>query len=175
MKKLIVLLTLLPLICCGQSNTIESIELDLLIYDKINAYRMSKDVDPFEAFEDSLMRAFSYDLTRANSKKEMTEHSEDFLDYANAECIYSKRISHYSDKTIDAIDHEDFEMLAKGAVEGWINSPSHEHCISHPFYHIATITTRIVIDREKKILYFVASFHALSSVFDTRTGYTYNF
>lgn len=175
MKKLIVLLTLLPLICFGQSNTIESIELDLLIYDKINAYRMSKGVDPFEAFEDSLMRAFSYDLTRANSKKEMIEHSEDFLDYANAECIYSKRISHYSDKTIDAIDHEDFEMLAKGAVEGWINSPSHEHCISHPFYHIATITTRIVIDREKKILYFVASFHALSSVFDTRTGYTYNF
>ena len=175
MKKLIVLLTLLPLICFGQSNTIESIELDLLIYDKINAYRMSKDVDPFEAFEDSLMREFSYDLTRVNSKKEMIEHSEDFLDYANAECIYSKRISHYSDKTIDAIDHEDFEMLAKGAVEGWINSPSHEHCISHPFYHIATITTRIVIDREKKILYFVASFHALSSVFDTRTGYTYNF
>ena len=175
MKKLIVLLNLLPLICFGQSNTIESIELDLLIYDKINAYRMSKDVDPFEAFEDSLMREFSYDLTRANSKKEMIEHSEDFLDYANAECIYSKRISHYSDKTIDAIDHENFEMLAKGAVEGWINSPSHEHCISHPFYHIATITTRIVIDREKKILYFVASFHALSSVFDTRTGYTYNF
>ena len=175
MKMLIVLLTLLPLICFGQSNTIESIELDLLIYDKINAYRMSKDVDPFEAFEDSLMRVFSYDLTRANSKKEMIEHSEDFLDYANAECIYSKRISHYSDKTIDAKDHENFEMLAKGAVEGWINSPSHEHCISHPFYHIATITTRIVIDREKKILYFVASFHALSSVFDTRTGYTYNF
>ena len=175
MKKLIVLLTLLPLICFGQSNTIESIELDLLIYDKINAYRMSKGVDPFEAFEDSLMRAFSYDLTRANSKKEMIEHSEDFLDYANAECIYSKRISHYSDKTIDAIDNEDFEMLAEDAVEGWINSSSHERCISSPFYHISTVTSRITIDRKNREIYFVASYHALSTLFDTRTGYTFNY
>lgn len=175
MKNLLVLLCLLPSYCLGQIDTLESLALDLLIFDKINSYRISKGVAPFEAFEDSLMRNFSYGLTRENSKKDRIAHSEDFLDYSNAECIYSMRITSYVDRTIHAIDHKNFEQLAEGAVDGWINSSSHERCISSPFYHIATVTSRITIDRKNREIYFVTSYHALSNLFDTRTGYTFNY
>ena len=67
MRILLILLTLIPSYITGQQEIIESIKLDSLIFEKINDYRVSKGVDPFVAFEDSLMRDFSYELTRLNS------------------------------------------------------------------------------------------------------------
>ena len=69
MKTLLIILTLVPSYIKGQQEIIESIKLDSLIFEKINEYRNSKGVDSFVAFEDSLMREFSYNLTRENSKK----------------------------------------------------------------------------------------------------------
>ena len=69
MKTLLIILALIPSYIKGQQEIIESIKLDSLIFEKINDYRNSKGVDSFVAFEDSLMRQFSYNLTRENSKK----------------------------------------------------------------------------------------------------------
>ena len=70
MKILLIILTLIPPYIMGQQEIIESIKLDSLIFEKINDYRISKGVDRFEAFDNSLMRNFSYNLTRENSKKQ---------------------------------------------------------------------------------------------------------
>ena len=92
MRILLIILTLIPSYILGQQEIIESIKLDSLIFEKINDYRVSKAVDRFVAFEDSLMREFSYELTRLNSTKETIEHSKDnTYDYYNVECIYSHK------------------------------------------------------------------------------------
>ena len=176
MKTLILLLSLIPICSFGQTETIESISLDSLIFEKINDYRESKGVDHFVAFEDSLMREFSYGLTRENSTRDRIEHSKDpKFEYYNVECIYSLRIDVYLDKTISEIENGNYERLAEGAVDGWINSPSHERGISRPEYYIATVTSRITIDRKKREIYFVVSYYALANNFNTYSGYSYNY
>ena len=159
----------------GQQEIIESIKLDSLIFEKINDYRVSKGVDPFVAFEDSLMREFSYKLTRENAQKTSIEHSKDMkFDYYNVECIYSNRIYRYMDRTISEIENGNYDRLVEGAVEAWINSPSHENGISNPYYYIATVTSRITIDKKKREILFVTSYHALSKDRGSYSKYTYN-
>ena len=174
MKTLLIILALVPSYIKGQQEIIESIKLDSLIFEKINDYRKSKGVDSFVAFEDSLMREFSYKLTRENSKKAMIEHSkDDKFEYYNAECIYSYRIYNSSVDKIDYYKNIDLNHWADAAVDGWINSPSHEHAISHHFYKVATITTRITFNRSKSEVFFVASFHALINDGSTLKNYVY--
>ena len=119
------------------------------------------------------MRGFSYELTRLNSTKETIEHSEDDkYEYYNAECIYSMRISCSSTERIQYYKDIDLNHWADKAVNGWINSPSHEFVISHKFYKVATITTRIKFNRNNSEVYFVASFHALSKDRGSVSAYT---
>ena len=127
------------------------------------------------AFEDSLMRKFSYALTRENSTRDRIEHSKDAkFEYYNVECIYSLRIDACLDKAISEIESGNYEGLAEGAVDGWINSPSHERGISRPEYYIATVTSRITIDRKKREIYFVVSYYALANNFNTLSGCVYH-
>ena len=140
MKFLLTILTLIPSYIMGQQEIIESIKLDSLIFEKINSYRLRKGVNPFVAFEDSLMRDFSYELTRLNSTKETIEHSKDnTYEYYNVECIYSIKKYDTINSTewfIKQIETGNYTKMAGEVLEGWINSPSHENGISNPYYHI---------------------------------------
>tara|TARA_Y100000385_G_scaffold130677_1_gene135984 strand:+ start:503 stop:1042 length:540 start_codon:yes stop_codon:yes gene_type:complete len=175
MKTIIVTLVFIPFCFFGQIEIVESIKLDSLIFQKINEYRKNKGVEEFEAFEDSLMRDFSYNLTRENSKKTMIEHSKDNkFKYYNAECIYSHRINCSSSERIQYFKETKLSHWADGAVDAWINSPSHEHAISNKYYKVATVTTRIEFNKNTSEVFFVASFHALiNDEYATSTNYIY--
>ena len=146
MRILLILLTLIPSYIMGQQEIIESIKLDSLIFEKINDYRVSKEVGPFVAFEDSLMRDFSYELTRLNS----------------------------TEWYVNQIETGNYTAMADDVLEGWINSPSHENGISNPYYHIATVTSRITLNKETKVGLLVVSYHALSKNRGSYSKYTYN-
>ena len=166
MKILLIILTLIPSYIIGHQEIIESVKLDSLIFEKINDYRNSKGVDRFEAFEDSLMREFSYNLTRENSKKTMIEHSKDNqYTYYNVECIYSHKKYGTINSTewfVKQIETGNYTEMAVKVVEGWINSPSHENGISTPYYYIATVTSRITLNKRTKEGLLVVSYHGLS-------------
>jgi uncharacterized protein YkwD len=169
MKGIIFILTILILIpsyVMGQKEIIESVKLDSLIFEKINDYRISKGVDRFEAFDNSLMREFSYNLTRENSKKTRIEHSKDNnYEYYNVECIYSHKKYGTINSTqwfIQQIATGNYTEMADEVVEGWINSPSHENGISNPNYYIATVTSRITLNKRTKEGLIVVSYHGLS-------------
>lgn len=178
MKILLILLTLIPSYIMGQKEIIESIKLDSLIFEKINNYRLRKGVNPFVAFEDSLMRDFSYELTRLNSTKETIEHSKDNnYEYYNVECIYSHKKYGTINSTewyVNQIETGNYTEMAEEVLEGWINSPSHENGISNPCYHIATVTSRITLNKETKVGFLVVSYHALSKNRGNYSKYTYN-
>ena len=166
MKILLIILTLIPPYIMGQQEIIESIKLDSLIFEKINDYRISKGVDRFEAFDNSLMRNFSYNLTRENSKKTMIEHSKgNNYEYYNVECIYSHKKYGTMNSTqwfVQQIETGNYTEMADKVVEGWINSPSHENGISNPYYYIATVTSRITLNKRTKEGLLVVSYHGLS-------------
>ena len=166
MRILLILLTLIPSYITGQQEIIESIKLDSLIFEKINDYRVSKGVNPFVAFEDSLMRDFSYELTRLNSTKETIEHSKDNnYEYYNVECIYSHKKYGTINSTqwfIKQIETGNYTEMADEVLEGWVNSPSHENGISNPGYYIATVTSRITLNKRTKEGLLVVSYHGLS-------------
>ena len=178
MRILLIILTLIPSYIMGQQEIIESIQLDSLIFEKINDYRISKGVDRFEAFDNSLMRNFSYNLTRENSKKTMIEHSKDNkYEHYNVECIYSHKKYGTINSTqwfIQQIETGNYTEMAEEVLEGWINSPSHENGISNPCYHIATVTSRITLNKETKVGFLVVSYHALSKNRGNYSKYTYN-
>lgn len=178
MRILLILLTLIPSYITGQQEIIDSIKLDSLIFEKINDYRVSKGVNPFVAFEDSLMRDFSYELTRLNSTKETIEHSkEDKYEYYNVECIYSHKKYGTINSTewfVNQIETGNYTAMADNVLEGWINSPSHENGISNPYYQIATVTSRITLNKETKVGLLVVSYHALSKNRGSYSKYTYN-
>jgi hypothetical protein len=166
MKAIIFLFAFIPSFFLGQVEIVESIQLDSLIFMKINEYRASKGVDPFVAFEDSLMRDFSYELTRLNSTKETIEHSkDDKYEYYNVECIYSHKKYGTINSTewfVNQIETGNYTAIADEVLEGWINSPSHENGISNPTYNIATVTSRITLNKTNKVGKVVVSYHGLS-------------
>ena len=166
MKSIILLFSIIPTFIFSQIEIVESIQLDSLIFMKINEYRNSKGVDHFLAFEDSLMRDFSYKLTRENSKKTMIEHSkDDKFEYYNVECIYSHKKYGTINSTewfVHQIETGNYTAIADEVLEGWINSPSHENGISNPTYNIATVTSRITLNKTNKVGKVVVSYHGLS-------------
>jgi hypothetical protein len=157
----------------SQIEIIESSALDSLVYNKINEYRVSVGSPKFKAFEDSLMRAFSYRVTRKNSTIEPIKHTDSCAYFHNVECVYNRTITGKITDFQDAIRTNNLEYFADNIVQAWIKSPSHRHGISYDKYHIATVTTRITLDSEKKIARLDASYHALSSTMRTINGYEY--
>ena len=178
MKTLLTILALIPSYMMGQQEIIESIKLDSLIFEKINEYRISKGVDRFVSFEDSLMREFSNNLTRENSKKTMIQHSKgNNYTYYNVECIYSHKKYGTINSTewfVKQIESGNYNEMADKVIEGWINSPSHENGISNPYYHIATVTSRITLNKRAKEGLLVVSYHGLSKDRGNFSAYVYN-
>lgn len=157
----------------SQIEVFEFRALDSLVYNKINEYRVSVGSPKFKAFEDSLMRAFSYRVTRKNSYIEPIKHTDSCAYFHNVECVYNRTITGKTTDFQDAIRTNNLEYFADYIVQAWIKSPSHRHGISYDKYHIATVTTRITIDHKKKEARLDASYHALSSNMGTINGYVY--
>ena len=159
-----ILFTFFSLTCFSQ-DTIRSIGLDSLIWNKINEYRLTKNVKIFNVFEDSLMRDYANKVADRNIKIFPTRHSSDLGYYSNSECLYTVR-ANYSfswPKISNYITNEDFEFLAEGAVQAWIHSSTHEHQISRPDIDIATIVSILIVDWDEKYIRFDATFQGLSN------------
>ena len=165
MKTLLTILTLIPSYIMGQQEIIQSVKLDSLIFEKINEYRLTKNVKPFVVFEDSLMRDYANKVADRNIKIFPTRHSSDLGYYSNSECLYTVR-GNYSfswPKISNYITNEDFEFLAEGALQAWIHSSNHEHQISRPDIDIATIVSILIVDWDEKYIRFDATFQGLSN------------
>jgi len=174
MKSLILLITLVVASSINsQIVIIESTALDSLVYNKINEYRVSVGSPKFKAFEDSKMREFSYRVTRKNSTLEHIKHTDSCAYFHNVECVYNRTITHFISEYENAVKENNLEYFADFIVNAWINSPSHRQGISYEKYYIATVTTRITLDPEKREARLDASYHALSSSMGTKNGYVY--
>jgi hypothetical protein len=176
MKKIISLtiFAFLTFYSVSQIERIESIQLDSLIWVKINEYRISKGAPAFKIFEDSLMRRFCSRVAYRNIDKEIPRHSDSVGYWSNAECLYRYAVTGSISKIhLNGLNNEDIEFFAEKTVQAWINSPTHEKAISRPEYNIATIVSIIIIDRKKESLRFDATFHALDEDHNTFNGYVY--
>ena len=149
----------------SQEIEIKSIKLDSLIWKKINEYRISKHVKPFNIFEDSLMRDYANTVANRNIKIFPTQHSNDLGYYSNSECLYTVRTNYSFNwpKVSNYITNEDFEFLAEGAVHAWIHSSTHEHQISRPDIDVATIVSILIVNWDDKYIRFDSTFQGLSN------------
>lgn len=160
--KTILLLSSILISCflSAQDIVFKSIELDSLIWQKINEYRISKNVKPFESFEYAEIRAYSYDLTYNNSKLNTIKHSGDAFDIYNVECIYAlQRTS--PENFLNDIENKNWEYLANRVVSAWIKSSAHEKGISSDQFTKATVTSIITIDSNTGNYRFDVSYHAI--------------
>tara|TARA_B100000963_G_scaffold176268_3_gene153336 strand:+ start:9408 stop:9959 length:552 start_codon:yes stop_codon:yes gene_type:complete len=156
----------------SQPERYTSIELDKLVWKKINQYRVVKGKEPFIQFEQGLMRDFSKRVANRNIDIYPTKHSDSIGYWNSAECLYTWRHNGsitFEEKVNDILSG-DFEFIASQALTGWINSPTHEQAISRDVYDVATVFCIIIIDREKQSIRFDATFHAV----DNRVGAAIN-
>lgn len=146
-------------------DTIRSIKLDSLIWEKINEYRLTQNAEPFVVFEDSLMRDFANRVANRNISLFPTKHSSDLGYWSNSECLYTTRESGSFtwDEDLERILNQEFDLLANEVVQGWIHSPTHEHQISRPDIDVATIVTIIIVDVDNKKVRLDATFEGLSN------------
>ena len=175
MKKLLILLFLFISSVSFAQDTIRSIELDSLIWNEINEYRISKQVTPFNIFEDSLMRDYASTVANRNIKIFPTRHSSDLGYYSNSECLYTYR-ANYSfswPEISNNLTNEDFDFLAKLTVQAWINSSTHEHQISRPDIDVSTIVSILIIDWDEKCIRFDSTFQGLSNLPNATFDNTY--
>ena len=165
MRILLILLTLIPSYITGQQEIIESIKLDSLIFEKINEYRLTKNVKSFIVFEDSLMRDYAKTVANRNIEIFPTQHSNDLGYYSNSECLYTYRANYSWDwpEISKNITNEDFDFLAELAVQAWINSSTHEHQISRPDIDVTAIVSILIVDWEEKYIRFDSTFQGLSN------------
>jgi len=175
MKTLLTILTLIPLYIMGQQEIIQSVKLDSLIFEKINEYRLTKNVKPFVVFEDSLMRDYAKTLAYRNIEIFPTQHSNDLGYYSNSECLYTYRANYsWSWPEISKnITTEDFNFLAELTVQAWINSSSHQHQISRPDIDITAIVSILIVDWKEKHIRFDATFEGLSNQTNATIDNTY--
>ena len=75
---------------------------------------------------------------------------------------------------VQQIETGNYTEMADEVIEGWINSSSHENGISNPYYHIATVTSRITLNKRTKEGLLVVSYHGLSKDRGELFGYVYN-
>lgn len=173
MKTIVIaLFTLVSSLATSQVERIESQELNRLVFNKINDYRISKGVKPFAAFEDSLMEDYSYRLTKLNSERVGPIHSDSVGYYCNGECIYRYSASGNNQIVLDIIKY-DYESLADRVVSQWINSPTHENILSGKTFNVATVTSILVIDRKNNSIQYDTSLHTLDKDILTSSKYRY--
>ena len=158
----------------AQAIRIESEYLDSLVWSKINRYRKEKGVNPFDFFEDSLMRSFCKRVTVRNTSVSNPVHSDSVGYWSNAECLYTHISSGFLAKElITESRNEMYEFLAEKTVQAWIHSPTHERLIAKAEFNIATIVTIIQIDPLKEVIRLDATYHALDKEHNTFNRYVY--
>ena len=165
MKALVLFFITLSFSALGQ-DTIRSQKLDSLIWIKINKYRISLGEKPCVSFESSTMRKYSKRITERNSLVKTGFHSDSVGITCNGECLFqlvtigdSPRVKK---KVEDALSGN-FEYLAEQAVNSWINSSSHKAIISYPTWTVSTVTSKVVISKDKTSLRFDCSYHSRSA------------
>ncbi len=165
MKTILTILLMIFSINCFSQDTIKSIKLDSLIWNKMNQYRSTKNIPHFNVFEDSLMRDFANKVANRNISLFPTKHSSDLGYWSNSECLFTYRAEYTFSwpKIHENLKNNDFEFLADLALEGWINSPTHEHQISRHDIDVSTVVSILIVDIEKQSIRFDSTFEGLSN------------
>lgn len=158
-------------------DTIRTFKLDSLVWININKYRTSKSIRPFIVFEDSLMREYTKRVSEQNILIYPTKHSDSVGYWCNSECLYTyiQRGNLHWDEEINSINQNDFSNLAQRAVQGWVNSPSHNLQISREDIIVSTVYCIVIIDYKKKEFRFDATFHGLLHNENATFGNTYSY
>ena len=165
MKILILILTVLSFSAYSQ-DTIRSQKLDSLIWIKINTYRTSIGEKPCTSFETSTMRKYSKKITERNSLVKIGFHSDSVGITCNGECLFqlvAKGNSPSVKKMLEDALSGNFEYLAQQAVQNWINSSSHEAILSYPTWTVSSITSKVVVSKDKTSIRFDCSYHCRST------------
>jgi hypothetical protein len=168
-------LILIPFNGNSQVVQVESIELDRLVWGKINRYLISIGKKPIPYFEDSLMREYSYRVTRDNSSKEMIEHSDSVGYVCTAECIFRQQHKGINNHMQELIIGHQYDEIATYIFEGWLHSPSHLKFISIDNYAATTVTTVMKYNATSGEASVTASWHCLDypHIWTTEKNYVY--
>jgi hypothetical protein len=151
----------------SQVDTIRSIKLDSLIWNKVSDYRKSIGMRPLKSFKTGKLRDYSNSTANRHLLIESVEHSHQAEIWYNAECLYRYRKDEGKsfDENYRQIMSGDFEWIAKRCVEAWINSPSHQAAISAPENVITSVATIITIEKTPEGRYYmnlIAVYHTVS-------------
>lgn len=165
MKALVLFFIALSFSALGQ-DTIRSQKLDSLIWIKINKYRISLGENTCASFESSTMQKYSKKITERNALVKTGFHSDSVGIVCNGECLFqlvTRGDSPTVKKKVEDALSGNFEYLAEQAVNSWINSSSHEAIISYPTWTESTVTSKVVISKDKNSLRFDCSYHCSST------------
>lgn len=151
----------------SQVDTIRSIKLDSLIWNKISEYRKSIGVKPLKVFKTGKLRDYSIATVNRHLLIQSIKHSHQQTEWYNAECLYRYQADKDEswDESYKKIVSSDFDWIAKRCVDGWIGSDSHRAAISNPKNTIISISTIIIIKKTpsgRYLMDFIAVYHAVS-------------
>jgi hypothetical protein len=163
MKRLALLFVLIAFFSNAQ-KTIRSIKLDSAVFQCINQVRQENNQPSVLKFFYGKIREFSYTVTDKNCDVSYFEHSamDSTRKYCNAECIYQHKLI-FGDATKYDVDiyPDQIHILAKHAVDAWMNSPSHRNAILMSWNRSFTITSQIEISQNGKSAIVSISYHAV--------------
>jgi hypothetical protein len=154
----------------AQDVVIKSKELDRIIWEKINEYRVSKGLNSIKIFEEDVMKGFC-SRTSARLIQEgapFAHNPQDTIGYwiNGWECIFrTTRTSSIENKYITAYESGDLNTIANLAVDSWIASETHNYAISLPAYIASTVSTIIIYNKQTKRFRMSATW---CSMFDTK-------
>lgn len=157
MKNLIIKLFLLVSFnSFSQKVEIKSVELDKMVWDKINDRLISIEKKPIVEFEQGEMKSFSYRvcerLIPANAEFRHS-HNDSIIMYSGGECIYTNTTISTNENTyIQYVENNNLEAIAQDIVDAWVGSESHRMAISENWYDSTTVST--IIRYNKKTGYF---------------------
>jgi hypothetical protein len=157
----------------SQGKSIKDVQLDSLIWNKINEYLTSLDKTPIKHFEDNKMREFSYRVTECNSNSEQISHSDSVGWVCKYECIHKFSANGDDNSLIKKIKSKQYDIIATNIVNRWISSPPHRKGISDDEYAATTVTTIIKYNEKLGTASVTTSWHAIfdPNFWPTQSGY----
>ena len=163
MKPLLVLLGFMSFSATAQ-KMIRSVKLDSAIFNEIAKVRRENNKPSVLKFFYGKIREFSYTVTDKNCDSDYFEHSpmDSTRKYCNSECIYRFELVYGNASEYDVELHpESINVIAKEAVDAWMNSPDHAHALLLSWNRSFTITSQIEIAADNKSAIISVSYHAV--------------
>ena len=149
----------------------ESIELNRIVWDKINDNLEKIGKSKIAVFDTSYMYDFSRKVClRLIEKDAIFSHSDNdsISKYSGGECIlsYIRNYSDYNDiKLLKFLLKDNLEAIAEVIVKGWLNSDDHREAISSDWYISTCVYVIIRYDKKEGYFKLVAAWHQKNKFF----------